>query len=68
MKLTPRVGCEVMLIVAKEIVEKVSGVRVELGQDGSHGGPLCDGRRFAGEFAFQVRALWDHLSDCQGDD
>jgi len=35
----------------KEIVEEARGVRVELA-DGSHGGPACDGGRFAKEFGF----------------
>jgi nucleoside-diphosphate-sugar epimerase len=47
----------------KEVVEEVIGIRVELGQIGSHGGPLCDGSRFVQEFGFQLRGLRDHLSD-----
>jgi nucleoside-diphosphate-sugar epimerase len=50
----------------KEVIEKVRGVRVELGQDGAHGSPLCDGSRFAGEFGFQLRGLRERLSDRQG--
>jgi len=48
----------------KGVIEEVRGVAVELEHGGSHGGPLCDGTRFAREFGFQVRGLRDHLSDC----
>jgi nucleoside-diphosphate-sugar epimerase len=50
----------------KEVLEKVRGVRVELGQDGAQGGPSCDGSRFAEEFSFQLRGLRERLSDHQG--
>lgn len=50
----------------KEVLEEVRGVRVELCQDGAHGGPICDGSRFAGEFGFQLRGLRERLSDRQG--
>jgi nucleoside-diphosphate-sugar epimerase len=50
----------------KEVIEEVRGVRVELGRDGFHGGPLCDGSRFAEEFRFQLRGLRERLSDRQG--
>jgi len=46
----------------KEVIEKLRGVRVELGPAVAHGGPICDGSRFAREFGFQVRGLSDHLS------
>ena len=45
----------------KEIVEEARGVRVELA-DGSHGGPACDGGRFAKEFGFRLRGLRERLS------
>jgi nucleoside-diphosphate-sugar epimerase len=44
-----------------ELVEKLRGVHVELGPEGAHGGPMCDGTRFAREFRFQLRELRDHL-------
>jgi len=50
----------------KESIEEVSDVRVELGRDGAHGGPLCDGRRFAEEFGFKLRGLRERLPDRQG--
>jgi nucleoside-diphosphate-sugar epimerase len=46
----------------KKVVEDARGVRVELGRDGAHGGPLCDGSRFAGEFGFKLRGLRERLS------
>ena len=46
----------------KKMIEEVRGIRVELGQDGVSGGPLCDGRRFAGEFGFQARGLRERLA------
>ena len=48
----------------KEVVEELRGVRVELGPAVAHGGPICDGSRFAREFGFQLRGLRDHLSGC----
>jgi nucleoside-diphosphate-sugar epimerase len=49
----------------KEVIEEVRDVRVELGQNGTHGGPLCDGSRFAEEFGFQLRGLRERLSTPQ---
>ena len=46
----------------KELVEKLRGIRVELGLEGAAGGPICDGGRFAQEFRFQLRELSDRLS------
>jgi hypothetical protein len=48
----------------KRVIEEVRGIPVKLEPGGSHGGPLCDGSRFAREFRFQLRGLRDHLSDC----
>ena len=48
----------------KEVVEELRGVRVELGPAVAHGGPICDGSRFAREFGSQLRGLRDHLSGC----
>ena len=48
----------------KEVIEELRGVRVELGPEVAHGGPICDGSRFAREFGFQLRGLRDHLSSC----
>jgi nucleoside-diphosphate-sugar epimerase len=47
----------------KEVVEETTGVRVELGEDGTHGGPVCDGGRFTREFGFQLRGLRERLLD-----
>jgi nucleoside-diphosphate-sugar epimerase len=47
----------------KEVIEEVRGIRVELGQGGTTGGPICDGSRFAGEFGVQLRGLRERLSD-----
>jgi UDP-glucose 4-epimerase len=41
----------------KAAVEKSAGVHVELGDEGTHGGPLCDGGRFAKEFGFQPQSI-----------
>jgi UDP-glucose 4-epimerase len=46
----------------KEVIEKVRGSRVELADDKTDGGPLCDGSRFLREFAFQVPTLRERLS------
>ena len=46
----------------KEAIEELRGIRVELGPEAAHGGPICDGSRFAREFGFQVRGLRDRLS------
>ena len=46
----------------KEVIEEVRGIRVELGPPAAHGGPICDGSRFAREFGFQIKGLRDHLS------
>ena len=45
----------------KEAIEKIRGVRLELDQQGSHGGPLCDCSRFLREFGFQQRGLRERL-------
>ena len=50
----------------KELIEELRGIRVELGTEGAHGGPICDGSRFAREFELQLRGLRDHLSSCPG--
>jgi nucleoside-diphosphate-sugar epimerase len=49
-------------IQLKEVIEELRGVRVELGPGGAHGGPICDGSRFAEEFGFQLRGLRERLS------
>jgi len=46
----------------KATIEELRGIRVELGPEAAHGGPICDGSRFAGEFRFELRGLRDHLS------
>jgi len=48
----------------KEAIEELRGLRVELGPEAAHGGPICDGSRFAREFSFQLRSLRDRLSSC----
>jgi nucleoside-diphosphate-sugar epimerase len=50
----------------KEVIEELRGIRVELAPQVAHGGPICDGSRFAREFGFQIRGLRDHLSSCAG--
>ena len=46
----------------REFVEKLRGIRVQLGPEGAWGGPMCDGGRFAREFKFHLRELRDHFS------
>ncbi len=46
----------------KEAVEEAKGVRIELGMDSLHGGPGCDGSRFAKEFGFQLQGLREALA------
>jgi hypothetical protein len=46
----------------KQVVEESWGIRVELQEGGAGGGPICDGSRFAREFAFQLRDIKHHLS------
>lgn len=46
----------------KKVVEELKGVRVELGPETAHGGPLCDGKRFTQEFRFQLRGLREYLA------
>jgi nucleoside-diphosphate-sugar epimerase len=46
----------------KEAVEEAKGVRIELGMDGLHGGPGCDGSRFAKEFGFRLQGLREVLA------
>jgi nucleoside-diphosphate-sugar epimerase len=46
----------------KEAVEEARGVRIDLGMDGVHGGPGCDGTRFAKEFGFQPQRLREALA------
>ena len=48
----------------KEAIEGLRGIRVELGPQAAHGGPICDGSRFAREFGFHLRGLRDRLSSC----
>ena len=50
----------------KEVVEEVSGLRVELLQGGAFGGPTCDGTRFAREFGFQLLGIRERLSGRPG--
>lgn len=47
----------------KEAIEGHRGIRVELRSEVAHGGPICDGSRFAREFGFKLRGLRDHLSN-----
>jgi len=46
----------------KRLVEKLRGIRVELGPEGALGGATYCGSRFAREFKFHLRELRDHLS------
>ena len=45
----------------KQLLEQTKGISVELRRDGAGAGPVCDGRKFAQEFAFQLRGLRDYL-------
>jgi len=45
----------------KELLEKLRGIRVELGPEEAGAGPICDGCRFVREFNFELRELRDHL-------
>jgi len=44
-----------------ELVEGVGNVRIQVG--GTHGGPICDGTRFAQDFGFRLKGLADYLSN-----
>jgi len=46
----------------KKAIEELRSIRVELGPKVAHGGPICDGGRFAQEFAFQLSGLRQRLS------
>lgn len=46
----------------KKAVEDLRRAKVELVQEGKDGGPLCDGSRFAREFAFQAPTISERLS------
>ena len=46
----------------KDAIEELRGIRIELRPEVAHGGPICDGGRFAQEFGFQLRGLRDYLS------
>lgn len=48
----------------KQAIEELRGIRVELGPEAAHGGPICDGSRFAREFGFHLSGLRDRLSGC----
>ena len=50
----------------KETIEELRDIRVELAPQVAHGGPICDGSRFAREFGFQLKGLRGHLSSCAG--
>ncbi len=50
----------------KEVVEELSGLRVEFLQGGDFGGPTCDGARFAREFGFQLLGLRERLAGRPG--
>jgi hypothetical protein len=47
----------------KKAVEELKGIAIELDKSRTHGGPMCNGSRFAQEFGFQLRGLRDHLLD-----
>jgi len=44
------------------LVEKLRGIRLEIGPERALGGPMCDGTCFAREFKFHLRELREHLS------
>jgi len=47
----------------KRSVEELRGISVQVEPAGSHGGPTCNGARFAQEFGYRLRSLRDYLSD-----
>jgi nucleoside-diphosphate-sugar epimerase len=47
----------------KEFIEQRRNVRIQLGPELAHGGPMSDGSRFAKEFAFQFRGLREYLRE-----
>jgi len=49
----------------KDVIEESTGVRIELGAEGAHAGPACDGSCFAREFGFQLGTLRDRLTGRQ---
>lgn len=46
----------------KQAIAELRGIRVELGPARFHGGPICNGSRFAREFGFQLKDLRKRLS------
>ena len=46
----------------KDVIEEMRGIPVALMQAGPDGGPICDGRRFAREFGFQIRLLRQYFA------
>jgi UDP-glucose 4-epimerase len=46
----------------RETIERHTGATVEFTGDRTDGGPLCDGKRFAEEFEFQLRGLITYLA------
>ena len=49
----------------KDVIEESTAVHIELGAEGAHAGPACDGSCFAREFGFQLRTLRDRLTSRQ---
>ncbi len=47
----------------QQLVEETRNIRVALQEGGADGGPVCDGSRFATEFAFRPRTLRDRIRD-----
>jgi nucleoside-diphosphate-sugar epimerase len=47
----------------QEAIQKNLSVPVELNDNGAGGGPLCDGKRFAQEFGFQLRGLASRIGN-----
>jgi len=45
----------------KELIEQRRKRPIEFGPEGAGGGPMCDGSRFAKEFAFELRGLSEYL-------
>jgi len=45
----------------KELIEQRRKRPIEFGPEGAGGGPMCDGSRFAKEFAFELRGLNEYL-------
>ncbi|HZQ25700.1 MAG TPA: NAD(P)-dependent oxidoreductase [Terriglobales bacterium] len=60
---TPAEICQIAGL--KKLIEEARGIPVELGPTGAHGGPVCEGRRFAQEFHFRLIGVRERISKLQ---